>query len=251
MHGEAHGGKVRRVGTGAMILGAYERPAMTMAEGLTMELDFAAARRAMVDSQLRPSDVSDPVIIGAMAVTPREDYVDRSQRTIAYIDRAVPLGGGRWLNPPLSTGLLLSRADIRSDDRVLLIGAGTGYAAALRATMVGSVVAVEEDAALLARASAALDGHAALRLVEAPLAQGCAEHAPYTLIIIDGAIEELPPALVAQLADGGRLLTGTVEQGVTRLAIGRKHGSAFALLPFADSDIAPLPQFARPPRYSF
>lgn len=213
--------------------------------------DFTAARRHMIESQLRPSDVSDPVVIAAMAVTAREDFVPASHRAIAYIDRAIPLGGGRVLNPALSTGLLLTRAELSSDDKVLLIGSGTGYMAALLAGIVAQVVAVEEDRALVEQASARLQGLANVTTVESALVEGHAAGAPYSLILIDGAAEMVPEALVAQLADGGRLLTGLDEAGVTRLAAGRRQGGAFALVPFADTDIAPLAAFARPKSYSF
>lgn len=213
--------------------------------------DFAAARRHMIESQLRPTDVSDPVVIAAMAVTAREDFLPETQRAIAYIDRAVPLGGGRVLNPALSTGLLLTRAELSSDDKVLLIGSGAGYMAALLAGIVAKVVAVEEDHALVEQSRARLAGFANVELVESALADGHAAGAPYSLIIIDGAVGELPEAIVTQLAEGGRLLTGLDEAGVSRLATGRRTAGAFALVPFADTDIAPLAAFARPKSYTF
>jgi len=213
--------------------------------------DFAAARRHMIESQLRPTDVSDPVVIAAMAVTAREDFVPESHRATAYIDRAIALGGGRVLNPALSTGLLLTRAELSGDDKVLLIGSGTGYMAALLAGIVAKVVAVEQDHALVEQSRPRLAGFANVELVESALAQGHAAGAPYSLIIIDGAVGELPEAIVAQLADGGRLLTGLDESGVSRLASGRRTAGAFALVPFADTDIAPLAAFARPKSYTF
>lgn len=213
--------------------------------------DFAAARRHMIESQLRPTDVSDPVVIAAMAVTAREDFLPETHRAIAYIDRAVPLGGGRVLNPALSTGLLLTRAELSSDDKVLLIGSGAGYMAALLAGIVAKVVAVEEDHALVEQSRARLAGFANVELVESALADGHAAGAPYSLIIIDGAVGELPEAIVTQLAEGGRLLTGLDEAGVSRLATGRRTAGAFALVPFADTDIAPLAAFARPKSYTF
>lgn len=214
-------------------------------------VDFAAMRRAMVESQLRPTDVNDPVVIAAMALVPREDFVAPDQRAFAYIDRALPVAPGRVLNPALATGLLLNRAGLRSDDRVLLIGAGTGYAAAVLAGIVREVVALEDDAALAARAADLLAGARNVSVVEGPLAKGHGAKAPYSLIVIDGAVEQLPDPLVDQLAEDGRLVCGLVESGVTRLAIGRKSGGAFALLPFTDSDIAPLAAFAKPKGYQF
>ncbi|AOF99113.1 L-isoaspartate family protein [Blastomonas sp. RAC04] len=213
--------------------------------------DFAAARRHMIESQLRPSDVSDPVVIAAMAVTRREDFVPAAQQHLAYIDRAVPLSGGRVLNPALSSGLLLTRAELSGNEKVLLIGAGTGYLAALLAGIVARVVAVEDNRALVEHASSALGGMANVSVIESDLTQGHAADAPYDLIIIDGAVQQVPDSLVAQLAEGGRLLAGVDEAGVSRLAMGRRQAGAFALIPFADTDIAPLAAFARPKSYSF
>ena len=213
--------------------------------------DFSAARRHMIESQLRPSDVSDPVVIAAMAVTAREVFVPASQQALAYIDRAVPLPGGRMLNPALSTGLLLTRAELSGSDKVLLIGAGTGYVAALLAGIVAQVVAVEDNRPLVEHASAALAGAANVTIVESPMLEGHAAGAPYDVIIIDGAVQHVPESIVSQLAERGRLLTGLDDKGVSRLAIGRGQGHAFALVPFADTDIAPLAAFARPKSYSF
>ncbi|WP_430386695.1 protein-L-isoaspartate O-methyltransferase family protein [Blastomonas fulva] len=213
--------------------------------------DFAAARRHMIESQLRPSDVSDPVVIAAMAVTRREDFVPAAQQHLAYIDRAVPLSGGRVLNPALSSGLLLTRAELSGNEKVLLIGAGTGYLAALLAGIVARVVAVEDNRALVEHASAALGGMANVSVIESDLKQGHPADGPYDLIIIDGAVQQVPDSLVAQLAEGGRLLAGVDEAGVSRLAMGRRQAGAFALIPFADTDIAPLAAFARPKSYSF
>jgi protein-L-isoaspartate(D-aspartate) O-methyltransferase len=213
--------------------------------------DFAAARRHMIESQLRPSDVRDPVVIAAMAVTRREDFVPAGHQHLAYIDRSVPLAGGRVVNPALSTGLLLTRAELSGKDRVLLIGAGTGYVAALLAGIVAKVTAVEDNRALVEHATTALSGMANVSIVESPLTQGHAADAPYDLIIIDGAVQQVPEDIVAQLAEGGRLLTGVDENGVSRLATGRRQAGAFALIPFADTDIAPLAAFARPKSYSF
>lgn len=213
--------------------------------------DFAAARRHMIESQLRPSDVSDPVVIAAMAVTRREDFVPAAQQHLAYIDRAVPLSGGRVLNPALSSGLLLTRAELSGNEKVLLIGAGTGYLAALLAGIVAKVVAVEDNRALVEHASAALGGMANVTVIESDLTQGHAADAPYDLIIIDGAVQQVPDSLIGQLAEGGRLLAGVDEAGVSRLAMGRRQAGAFALIPFADTDIAPLAAFARPKSYSF
>lgn len=213
--------------------------------------DFKTARRAMVDSQLRPSDVSDPVIIGAMAVTPRENFISPERRASAYIDRAIPLTANRVLNPPLSTGLLLTRANILSSDNVLIIGAATGYIAALLASTVKAVVALEEDDALFAMLEQNIAGIGNITGVHGPLDKGFPKAAPYSLIIIDGAVETIPEPLTRQLADDGRLVCGVYENGVTRLAIGRKGQGEINLTDFTDGDIALLTMFARPAEYVF
>lgn len=210
---------------------------------------FEAMRRAMVSNQLRTSAVNDPRVVTAMRAVPRELFVPESQSAFAYADRAVPLPGGRSLNLPIATGRLLTEAALRPSDHSLVVGAATGYSAALLSSLVASVVALEEDPAL--PAIARVDLAANVTRVDGPLTEGWSAAAPYDLILIDGAVESIPAALVAQLADGGRLATGLVERGVTRLVIGRKAGAGFGTMAFADIEGVPLPGFARPPVFSF
>jgi protein-L-isoaspartate(D-aspartate) O-methyltransferase len=204
-------------------------------------------RRHMVDSQLRTNGVNAPWIIAAMLSTPREAFVPGDSAT-AYMDRAVSLGNGRMLNPPLAAGLMLDTAEPDSGYKVLLIGAATGYLAALLKSRVASLVAVEEAGALAEAFKANLPG---VTLVEGPLAEGAAGHAPYDLIIIDGGIEQLPDILVEQLAEGGRIVTGLTDGPVSRLATGVKHGAHLALRPVMDTEIAPLPGFQRAKDFVF
>ncbi len=212
---------------------------------------FEAMRHAMVASQLRTNAVNDARVVEAMARVPREDFVPAEARALAYRDTGVSLGGGRTQNPPMATGRLLTEARILPDDSVLLIGAAGGYTAAVLARLAAKVVAVESDSALAAHARAALAGIANVELVEAPLGEGYAAGAPYDAIIVDGAMEQVPDALVAQLAPGGRMTAGLVQRGVTRLAAGGRTQSGFGLVDFADADSAPLPGFARPKSFSF
>ncbi len=191
-------------------------------------VNFEDMRRAMVDSQLRTSGITEAWVLTEMGRLPREDYVPAAQRTTAYMDRAIILGEHQVLNPPVSTGLLLQTADVLPDDNVLLVGTGNGYVTALLNQRSANVTAV--DAADLASANKA---------------------APYSLIIIDGAVEELPDSLMALAVDGARLVTGLVEGAVTRLAKGYVHGGRVALKPFIDSEIAPLAAFARKPEFVF
>jgi len=214
------------------------------------EHNFEHMRRAMVASQLRTTGVNDPRVLSAMGAVPRERFVPADRIAAAYADAVVPLGGGRALNSPMSLGKLLTEAAPQDGDRALLIGAATGYAAAVLDRLVASVVAVEEDPALVAAARESLAG-TGVKLVEGPLTAGWNEGAPYDLIVIDGAVEYVPDALIDQLVDGGRLATGLIEHGVQRLAFGRRAGEGFGLAAFADVASAVLPGFVKPRTFSF
>lgn len=209
------------------------------------EHNFEQMRRAMVSSQLRTTAVNDPRVVVAMGQVARERFVPEGQAMLAYLDAAVPLGDGRALPAPMVLGRLLTEARVRSGERTLVIGAATGYAAAVAAELGLQVIALEEDAAL---AAADLPG---VTRVQGPLNQGWAGGAPYDLILFDGAVEEIPAAIVDQLADGGRIAAGIVENGVTRLAIGRKAGGGFGMISFADAEVPVLPGFARPRTFTF
>jgi protein-L-isoaspartate(D-aspartate) O-methyltransferase len=214
------------------------------------EHNFEHMRRAMVANSLRTTGVNDPRVLAAIGAVPRERFVPRERAAIAYADTAVPLGGGRELNSPLAFARMLTEAGPREGERALLIGAGTGYPAAVLSRMVGSLVAVEEDPALIETARALLDG-TGVRLVEGPLNEGYAAGAPYDLIVIDGAVEFVPDAIVDQLVDGGRVAAAILDQGVMRIAIGRKAGDAFGIAPITDSASIILPGFAKPRAFSF
>lgn len=200
----------------------------------------------MVASQLRTTAVNDARVVAAMGAVPRELYVPADRAALAYLDVAVPLGAGRALPAPMVLGRLLTEARIAPGDRALIVGAATGYSAAVLALLAGEVIALEEDAALAGPAPAA-----GVTRVSGPLAEGWATGAPYDLILIDGAVDHVPPAIVAQLADGGRLATAIDEDGVTRLAIGRVAGGAFGLTSFADAAVPILPGFAPPAGFRF
>ena len=214
------------------------------------EQNYEQMRRAMVASQLRTTGVDDPRVIAAMGAVPRERFVPADRRAVAYADTLAPLGGGRELNTPMALGRLLAEARPDEGDRALLIGAATGYAAAVLARLVGSVVAVEEDAALAAQAKDALKG-AGVKLVEGPLAKGWKRGAPYDLILIDGAVESVPDALIAQLAENGRLAAAILDKGVARISIGRRGGAAFGMVAVADAASAVLPGFEKPRGFIF
>lgn len=211
------------------------------------EGNAAEMRAAMVDSQLRTNDVIDPAIVGAMGAVAREAFVPPALASVAYMDRAIPLAGGRALNAPLVTGRMLVAAMVRPGMRVLLVGAATGYSAACLALLGAEVFALEEAAALAAMAPA----NDRIHWIAGPLAAGAPDKGLFDRIIVEGAIDALPPALADQLVEGGRLIAATRDGAVTRLAQGVKTGGTLALRPFADMDVAPLPGFARPAGFQF
>jgi len=212
---------------------------------------FGAMRHAMVASQLRTNAVNDPRVVAAMARVPREAFLPGEVAALAYRDTAVPLTHGRAQNLPIATGKLLTAAELRAEDRVLLIGAEGGYTAAVLAELVAEVVAVEADPVLAGIARASLATYPAVTPIEGPLDAGHAAGAPYDVLVVDGAVERLPDALVAQVKVGGRVVAGLADRGITRLAYGRRSEGGFALLPFADIDCVVLPGFARPRSFTF
>ena len=216
-----------------------------------LDSDMVAMRHAMVASQLRTNAVSDARVVAAMDAVPREAYLPEAVAELAYRDTAVPIAHGRAQNVPIATGRLLTQAELRATDRVLLIGAAGGYTAAVLARLVASVVAVESDAALAGLARTALASSANVTLVEGPLELGHASSAPYDVLVIDGAVEAVPDALIEQVAVGGRVVAGIVDRGVTRLSAGRRTAGGFGLLDFADIDCVALPGFARPRTFTF
>ncbi len=212
---------------------------------------FDAMREAMVTSQLRTTAVSDNRVVAAMARVPRELFVPPERRDTAYTDRAVPLARGRLLNPPMATGKLLTEAYLRRTDRVLLLGAATGYAAAVLASLVEHVTAVEVDPGLAEQARANLAATPAVSVIEGPLEAGHPAGAAYDVIVIDGAIGDMPQAIIDQLIISGRLVTGLDDQGVTRLAAGVRSAYGFGLQHFADAECVPLPGFTRARTFTF
>ena len=206
----------------------------------------------MIDSQLKPCGVIDPRTSAAFYTVERERFVAPGREGVAYADSPQSLGNGRELLMPFAIGQLVEAAAIASDDKVLVVGAATGYAAALAAELGGAVVALEADAALAARARANLNDYSHVQVVEGPLAAGWPAAQPYTCILIDGAVQVLPAELVAQLAEGGRLVTIVVgEDGVARAAIGRKRAGLLRLEPFAEAPGTVLAPFRKAPAFTF
>jgi protein-L-isoaspartate(D-aspartate) O-methyltransferase len=208
--------------------------------------DFAAARIAMVENQLRPQGVTDPAVLDAMGTVERERFLPSQARSLAYVDRAVLVGDRRFLPAPAVLGSLLTQLTPQGGERALVVGAGTGYSAAVLGAMGVVVNALESSPALAAQAR-----ENGIKVVEGPLEEGWAKGAPYDLILIDGAVEYIPDAIVDQLANGGRLGTALIDRGITRLVVGRKVGGAFGYLSLSDAGVPPLPGFARPRAFVF
>ena len=184
-------------------------------------IDFAAARSAMIDSQLKPEGISDREVLAAFAAVRREEFVPQAARALAYSDRAIPLEGGRAMMPPAALGLLLEALLPVAGERAFVYQPAGGYSAALLEAM-----GLEVDS-------------------------GASPAGPYDLVLVDGALEEVPAELVAALADGGRLGGAIADQGITRLAAGRKAGSAFGLRAIGDAAVPRLPGSAKPRAFTF
>ena len=208
--------------------------------------DFAAARGAMIESQLRPQGVSDPAVLAAMGRVPREQFLPSHTRPLAYVDRAVAIGEGRFLTAPAVLGQLLTQMKLEAGQRALVVGAGTGYSIAVMTEMGLEVAGLESDPALVASAR-----ERGIDVAEGPLEAGLQKSAPYDHILIDGAVEMIPEPIIEQLADGGRLGAAIVDRGITRLIVGRKASGAFGFLSFGDAGVPALPGFSRPKEFIF
>ena len=217
---------------------------------LTMEVDFARARRFMRDGQLTPNGVSDSLLLGAMDDIAREAFLPHELRHRAYADEAVPLGGGRVLLAPMVLGRLLQLALPQPGERALVLAAGTGYGATLLARMGLQVLAIEGDPALAEFSKNVV--RFALTANRPQIRQGdprlgAPEGAPFQLILIEGAVENLPSAILAQLGEGGRLVTILREAGtVGRAVLCRRAGGAVSEIMGLDAVAPVLAEFAAP-----
>jgi protein-L-isoaspartate(D-aspartate) O-methyltransferase len=222
-------------------------------------IDFAAARRTMVDSQVRPSDVTDLRVIAAMLDVPRERFVPVGQADLAYLDFDVPATAAehgkpaRRLLKPMVLARLLQAAEIADGDHVLDVGCATGYSSAVLAQLAHSVVALEEDAALaeLARDNLRALGVSQAQVMSGPLAEGWPPQAPYDVILLNGASEVAPRTLLLQLKPGGRLVgvlgRGPAGKAMLYCAIGGECGGR----PIFDAAAPLLPGFSAPPAFVF
>lgn len=204
---------------------------------------FAAARHNMVESQVRPNGITDHRIIDAMARVSREDFVPAERKTIAYLDEDVLLKDGRYLIEPMAFARMAHLALIKPTDRVLVVGAATGYGAKVISMLAPSVVALESDGELADLARHHLADCNTVQVVEGPLAAGHAAGAPYDVILVEGRIAAVPDSLFGQLANDGRIVAAIGNSDVSKMQVATvtdgHRSSRFA----HDVSIAPLPGF--------
>lgn len=216
-------------------------------------MDFAAARRNMVASQIRTNEVTDPLVIEAMEAVPREAFVPEARRDFAYVDEDLPIGNGRHLIEPVALAQLLQLAEVQPGDKALVVGAGSGYSAAVLGYMAKAVVALESNVMLkdLAAKTLAAQSVANVTVAEGDLASGVPAQAPFDVILIDGAVSEIPAPLKRQLADGGRLVAVVRSGPVGRATLVERIGDAYGSRTDFDLVTPFLPEFAPQPKFVF
>jgi protein-L-isoaspartate(D-aspartate) O-methyltransferase len=208
---------------------------------------FDAARTHMIEGQLRTNKVTDERVLSGFARVRRELFVPEHLRAVAYIDEDFPLGGGRYLMEPMVAARLLQAAEVEPTDTALVVGAGTGYEAALLGVLARNVVALEEDPVLARRARAALAEHAiaTVNVVEGPLPEGYRARAPYDAIVFAGAVAEVYSEIASQLAEGGRLLAVVRPANpVGRATLTTRTGGVLARRVIFDAATPLLPGFS-------
>lgn len=223
-----------------------------------MGSDFSVQRDKMVEGQLRTTDVTDRPLLDAMAEIPRESFVPRKLVPLAYIDEDLSLGEGengtpRYLMEPSPFARLVQLAQVTPQDFVLDVGCATGYSAAVLSRVASSVAALECDARLAANAGETLSrlGFDNVAVIEGPLEDGLPDQAPFDVIVVEGAVDEIPQALFDQLREGGRLVTvvGQGNAGVATIYL-RAGGTISARRAF-NAAVKPLPGFAKEPQFEF
>ncbi|MSO99290.1 MAG: protein-L-isoaspartate O-methyltransferase [Rhodospirillaceae bacterium] len=216
-------------------------------------MDFAAARRNMVARQIKTNRVTDPLVIEAISAVPREKFLPSEQRQFAYVDEDLRIGGGRVIMEPMVLARLLQLAEVQPGDNALVIGAGAGYSTAVLAHIASSVVAVESDATLAARASqvlAELNVDTAA-VVTGDLTRGKPEQGPFDVIFINGSVDMIPDALKQQLADNGRLVCIVREGPIGRATLVSRTGNSFSQRQEFDASTPVLPGFVKQPGFVF
>jgi len=209
-------------------------------------MDYVAARQNMVDCQIRPNKVTDPLVISTLREIQREIFVPADKKGTSYLDADVEVAPGRVIMQPMVFARLVQLAEIRRNDAILDVGCATGYSSAVLAKMGSSVVALEENAELAKQASETLLDYGIDNavVVEGPLAEGLPKQGPYDVIFINGSVDRVPDALREQLAEGGRLVAVVHGKGIGRATLVTRRAGAFGSRIEFDAAIAPLPGFA-------
>ncbi|WP_265500630.1 protein-L-isoaspartate O-methyltransferase family protein [Paracoccus beibuensis] len=209
--------------------------------------DFAARRTMMVDTQVRPADVTNLPVIEAMLTVPREDFVPANRRSVAYLGENLEIGNGRVMLMPWTLAKLVDRLDIQPDELVLDLGCGYGYSAAIMARMAEAVVAIEDDADLAQEAERRLAeaGIFNVAVLQAPLNEGAPKQGPYDVILVEGAVEDVPPAIIDQLREGGRIAALFREGSLGVARIGTRSGGHMTWRYAFNSHAPMLPGFER------
>jgi protein-L-isoaspartate(D-aspartate) O-methyltransferase len=215
--------------------------------------DSASARRMMVDGQVRTADVHNPDLLTAMLTIPRERFVPSSLAEQAYIDGDIDIAPGRVLLKPMVFAKLIEAADVNPGDHVLDVGCGLGYSSAVLSRLAGSVVALEEDAALASQAKAALTaaGASSVTVATGPLMAGWPADAPYDFILLNGATEIVPEGFAGQLKPDGRLACIFGRRPAAKATIYRVAEAHLIGRPAFDAAAPVLPGFVAPPAFVF
>ncbi|QCK87265.1 protein-L-isoaspartate O-methyltransferase [Phreatobacter aquaticus] len=218
-------------------------------------IDYARARRTMVDTQIRVNDVTDHRIVDALSSVPRETFVPEGRRDLAYIDDDVMVSDGtgtpRYILEPMALAKMLQAAAIEPGESVLDVGTATGYSAAVLSQFAARVVALEEDGALAGLARQNLAGLTNVELIEGPLAAGAQAMAPFNVILLQGAVEIVPSALTSQLAEGGRLVAVVGKGRSAKCLVHSRLGSEISVRQVFDAAIPALPGFAATREFIF
>lgn len=217
-------------------------------------IDFAQARTKMVESQIRTNRVWDEELIAAFREVSRERFVPPDKQGIAYVDEDLPLGNGRYLMEAMVLARLLQAAEPGPGDIALDVGCGSGYATAILARLCATVIGLESDPALAKQAAESLSATGVMNaeVAEGPLAAGRPKQGPYNVILVNGAVPELPKALTDQLAEGGRLVTVVRStRAIGRGMLAQRLGEVVSSRVLFDAATPPLPGFAREPGFVF
>jgi len=222
-------------------------------------IDFVKARRMMVDGQIRTNDVTDLRVIAAMLEVPRERFVLADKQALAYLDLDIPVLGAAGRNPrcllkPMVQAKLVQAADVGEHDHILDVACATGYSSAILSRLGQSVIALEEDGGLARTAKMALAevGAANVTVTTGPLTDGCAAHAPYDVILVNGDSEVVPHNLLAQLKDGGRLVIVLGHGPIGKATVfSRSRSGHVGAHPVFDAVAPLLPGFAKPAEFVF